>query len=360
MKKMMIFLLIAVLLLTAGCSAQSEPTEAVVPETTIPATEAPTEPPTEAPTEAPTEPVPECVNALVQTDNTPAILVLLSRGDMVDVVAEYDEDHWIVKVEQGYGLVEKQLLRFSGDESYAGWTGYARKDASIYANYQLTGDPLQNLALNTQVDVLDELEYCYVVQIEEATGYILKDELSPTKIRSGGSKSSGGADGGDISLGFGGIVTLSVIEQNGDVTGQAQILADGAQVVLGYFQTDEVLPVVAEEGFAPAWEGYHTVYLDGFYAYVPCNMVRLESEEPYIQWEGYSAYNSYVYDNYLLLGEGTRLSTNTKVTVLWDGGEYLVVRVDDQIGYMSTETVGTSRFSTGGGSSGGDWTPPVL
>ena len=56
MKKLMIFLLAAVLLMTAGCGAkQPDPTEAQVPETTFPATEAPTEPPTEAPTEAPTE-----------------------------------------------------------------------------------------------------------------------------------------------------------------------------------------------------------------------------------------------------------------------------------------------------------------
>ena len=102
MKKLMIFLLVAVLLMTAGCGAkQPEPTEAPT-EATVPATEAPTEPPTEAPTEAPTEPVPECINTTVQVNDAPAILALLNRGDIVDVVGEYDEEHYVIKTESGY------------------------------------------------------------------------------------------------------------------------------------------------------------------------------------------------------------------------------------------------------------------
>ena len=64
-----------------------------MPKTTIPATEAPTEPPMELLT----EPVPECINAVVQVDDAPAVLELLNRGDTVDVVGEYDEDHYIIK-----------------------------------------------------------------------------------------------------------------------------------------------------------------------------------------------------------------------------------------------------------------------
>ena len=68
-----------------------------------------------------------------------------------------------------------------------------------------------------------------------------------------------------------------------------------------------------------------------------------------------------MYNNWLLLGEGTKLKTNTKATVLWDGGEYLVVNIDGETGYMAAKNVSTKRHSTGGGgSSGGDWTPPVL
>ena len=111
MKRIIVFLLMITMLFTVGCSRQPEPTEAPVPETTIPATEAPTEPPTEPPTEAPTEPKPTCTNALVQVDGVPAVLRLLNRGDVVEVVGEYEENYYVVMVDSVYGFVEKQLLR---------------------------------------------------------------------------------------------------------------------------------------------------------------------------------------------------------------------------------------------------------
>ena len=358
MKKIFLILLSAVLLLSAGCGAQQpEPTEAVVPETTVPATQAPAE----APTEPPTEPVPVCVEALVQVADAPAILLLLNRGDSVDVVGEFDEQHYVVKTEQGYGLVEKQLLRFSGETAYEVWTGYTYSGAEVYSNYQFIGDPVATLGLNTQVEVLDELEYGYVVKTGEVSGFIPKESLSRNRIqyKSGG---GGSQDGGDISLNFGGVVKLSVIEQTGEVTGQAEVLADGTQVILGYFQMGDCVSVVSEEGFAPAWEGYHTLYLDGFYAYMPMNLALASGEEAYTQWSGYSGYSACVYDTYLLLGESVALATNTQVTVLWGGGDYYVVSIGDDIGYMAVEKVGESRYATGGGGGGGggDWTPPAL
>ena len=358
MKKVILILLAAVLLLSAGCGAQQpEPTEAVVPETTVPATQAPTE----APTEPPTEPVPVCMDATVQVADAPAVLMLLNRGDCVDVVGEFDEQHYVVKTEQGYGLVEKQLLRFSGEAAYEVWTGYAYSGAEVYSNYQFIGEPVTTLGLNAQVEVLDELEYGYVVKTEDVSGFIPKESLSRNYIRYKSSGGGGGQDGGDISLSFGGVVKLSVIEQTGEVTGKAEVLADGTQVILGYFQMGDCVSVVSEEGFAPAWDGYYTLYLNGFYAYMPMNLALTDGEEAYTQWSGYSGYSACVYDNYLLLGEGTAISTNTQVTILWDGGDYYVVSIGDDIGYMAVEKVGESRYATGGGGGGGgEWTPPVL
>ena len=363
MKKMMTILLAVLLLLTAGCvPQQQEVTEPTVPETTVPVTEepteAPTEEPTEEPTEAPTEPIPDCINAVVQVDNAPAILTLLNRGDTVDVVGEYDEDHYVVKTESGYGLIEKQLLRMSGEEAYAVWTGYTHGGAPMYGNYQLSGEAVQTLNLNTQVEVLDELKYCYVVKYGETVGFIAKGQVSRNKIQySGGG--GGSADGGDISLGFGGIVTLSTVEQSGDVTGTAEVLADGTQVILGYFDREELAPVVAEEGFAPDWEGYYTLYLNGLYAYLPQNLALLEGEAPYERWSGYTGYSGAVYESYLLLGDSKNVNVNTSVTVMWDGGEFYVVSINNTIGYMAKDKVSPNRYATGGGG-GGDWTPPAM
>ena len=373
MKKIMIFLLVAILLVTAGCGAQQDPVESTtspVPETTAPvtepstepATEPSTEPPTEPSTEAPTEPTPECVNAVVQADNAPAILMLLDRGVTVDIVGEYDEGHWIVKTESGYGLVEKQLLKLSGEPAYEVWCGYATSNAALYASYQLTGEPLGTLSLNDRVEVLDELNYCYVVKLEEGTGYIQKEQVSKYYIQYSGKES--GNDGGDISLSdrggsglrYGGVVTLSAIKQSGDVTGTAEVLADGTQVILDYYDREELASVIIEAGFAPDWEGYYTLYVDGMYAYLPENLAQMEGEEAYAQWDGFAGYSARVYANRLLQGESTGVGVNTAVTILWDGGDFYVVSIDGNVGYMRADQVSAKRYSTGGS----DWTPPVM
>lgn len=358
MKKLVFFLLIAVMLLAVGCE-KTDPTP-TVPETTVAVTDATTEPTTEpttqATTEAPTEPVPECTNATVQADNAPAILMLLKRGDTVDVVKEYDEGHYMVKVDSLYGLIEKQLLRPTGEAAYATWKGYSRSNTQLYGNYLLTGKALQTLTQNKQVEVLEDLKYCYMVKVGDTIGFVAKDMVSKSYIQSGG----GSADGGDISLGFGGIVTLSSVVQSGEVTGTAEVLADGTQVILAYFVRGELAPVVTEEGFAPAWDGYYTLYMDGLYAYLPQNMALLDGEEPYEQWNGYTSHSAVRYDNPLLRGDGKKVAVNTWVTVLWDGGDFYVVDINGEICYVATSHIGGNKFYISGGNSGGDWTPPAM
>ena len=355
MKKMMTILLAAAMLLLTACGAQQA--EVTPSETTPVATEAPTEAVTEAPTEAPTEPVPECDRTLVMVDKAPAILMLLNRGDVVDVVGEYDEDNYVVKTESGYGLIEKQLLRMSGEADYEVWTGFAKSKAPIYDNFYLTGEPLQTLKVNSKVEILDELKDCYVINYEGAAGFMAKDQISKNQITGGG----GSADGGDISLSFGGVIKLNAIEQSGEVTGTAVVLADGTRVVLGYFDREGLAPVVTEEGFAPAWEGYYTLYMNGLYAYLPQELARMEGDTPYESWNGFAARNSVVFDNYLLQGEGMSVKLNTEVSILWDGGDFYMVSVDGAVGYMSKANVGESRFATGGGGDGGgDWTPSTM
>lgn len=360
MKRVFLFLLIAVMLLAAGCKkTEQEATTTTMPETTVWVTDATTEATTEATTQAPTEPHPACANAEVQADHAPAILMLLNRGDTADVVGEYDDDHYVVKTEAGYGLIEKQLLRLSDNPAYEVWTGYAHSGAPVYGHYQLTGKPVKSLNLNTKVEILDELKYCYVVKTGEVSGFMAKAQVSKSYIQySGGG--GGSADGGDITLGFGGIVTLSNVEQSGEVTGTAEVLADGTQVILGYFHRGDLTPVVVEEGFAPDWDGYYTLYLDGFYAYLPQNLALPEGGTPYEQWEGFAGYSGAVYDNYLIQGEKSNVNVNTSVTVLWDGGDFYVVSVKDTVGYMAKNQVGRNRFDTSGGGGGGDWTPPAL
>ena len=328
MKRIAIVLLCLSLLFTAGCAKQEL---AATTEATTQPTTAPTE--TTAP---PTEPLPQTEEATILADHVPAILSILSRGDTVDVVGKYDEEHYVIKMEQGYGLVEKNLLTMPDDESYEAWTGYSRWNRNVYDNYRLSGTPIQVLKTNTKIEVLDDLGGCCVVKVEDVTGFMKQEDISKGPIRqqsssggdsgsgggSGGGGSSGGGggqDGGDISLCFdGGIVLLSAITQEGSVTGQATVRADGTEVVLGYFDQEETAQVVVESGFAEDWEGYATVMMDDLYAHVPEALIQRKGEEAYAQWDGFAKYNTMFYDNFYLQGEGKRLNTNTAIHVVAD------------------------------------------
>lgn len=368
MKKYIIALLVLLLILFTGCTNQ-EPVQ----------TEAPTTAPTETtvpPTTEETIPVPELNMGTALVDDTPAILDTLMRDDVVDVVGEYDEGHYVIKTDLGYGLVKKELLRLKGESAYEIWTGYAYWNAEVYDNLHLTGEPAQKLKANTKVEVLDDLGYCYVVRVEETEGFMNKSLLAKWPFSSGGGNSdsesgvdSTGADGGDISLPFqGNIVSLSAIEQTGNVTGQAAVLADGTEVVLGYFDRGEEIPMVAEDGFAENWDGYVTVYLNGLYAYVPQELVLTQGAEAYEAWDGYSRWNGVVYDNFYLLGDPIdKLYINNKVHVIAELENCYLVEVNEVIGYMSKGMVSQTRISTGGGNSdddgsgeGAEWSPPAL
>lgn len=387
MKRITLVLLCLVLLLTAGCAKQE-------PVATTEVTTQPTTAPTET-TAPPTEPLPQTEAATILADHVPAILSILSRGDTVDVVGEYDEERYAIKTELGYGLVEKQLLAMPGAEAYEAWTGYSRWNRNVYDNYRLSGTPIQVLKTNTKIEVLDDLGGCCVVKVEDVTGFMKLEDISKTPIRaqksgdssdgSGGSSggggssgSGGGQDGGDISLQFnGGIVLLSAITQEGSVTGQATVRADGTEVVLGYYDRDETAQVVVESGFAEDWEGYATVMMDDLYAHVPEALIQRKGEDAYTQWDGFAKYNTMFYDNFYLQGEGKRLNTNTAIHVVADLDTCYLVTVDESFGYVAKTMVSEKRIVSkkapvesgggGGGTSGGggggggqEWSDPVL
>lgn len=355
MNKYLIVLLALTLLLCTGCKKQ-EPVQTEAP-TTVPTEPAET---TVPPTTEETIPVPELKMGSAIVDETPAVLDTLMRDDVVDVVGEYDDEHYAIKTVLGYGLVKKELLRMEGEEPYTAWFGYAYYNAEVYDNRYLTGEPVQKLKQNAVVEVLDDLGYCYVVQVEETKGFMNKTRLAKWPISNGGG--STGADGGDISLQFhGGIALIAAIEQAGEVTGQAVVLADGTEVVLGYFDRGDEIPMVAEEGFAENWEGYLTVYLEGLYAYVPQMLVQTEEKEAYEAWDGYSRWNGVVYDNFNLVGTPIdNLYTNAPVRVIAELDNCYVVEVKGATGYMSKDAVSTTRLISGGDSGGGEWTPPAL
>ena len=403
MKKFIIVLLGIVLLFALGLRtiqhtdilpALAHGLVAAVPATPTPApTPAPTPKPTPKPTPTPTPtpeptptptPTPETVEATVITDRTVALFLTANRGDELEVVGEFDEKHYAVKIEAGYGLVEKRLLRMEGEEEYKSWDGYSVSNGLFCTNYRLDPKDSKTLTLNTAVKVLDDLEECYVVSYGDSIGYMQKSHVNnyytvytpPTGGGGGGNGGGGGggADGGDITLSFGGINLLGVfVAQEGEVSGKATVLADETEVMLGWFDRGDTLPVVAEEGFAEEKEGFATVYIDEMYVYVREGFLMTEEAEPYEEWEGYARYKAKLFDNCYLGGKETAtLAQNAKLRVLWEFDTSYLVQNGDELAFVSKDEISRTyiQYYGGGGGNGGggggvtggtqEWTDPVM
>ncbi|MBQ3504498.1 MAG: hypothetical protein IJA75_07325 [Oscillospiraceae bacterium] len=364
MKKALIILLTLMLLLAAGCGKEApEGTTAPDPTTepVVETTEATQPQPTETEPVETEPPVPETTSATVQADKTGLILSIVNRGDTVEVVGEFDEDHYAVKLETGYGLVQKRLVRLEGEEPYVGWEGYARYNAMLYPSYILRTAEGTTLNMNTRVQVLEDLGDVLLVQWEQTLGFMEESMVSTTYIKP--ATGGGSADGGDIVLGYrGGVTNLSTfVPQEGEVSGKAEVLADGTEILLGWFDRDEEVQIVAEEGFAEGWEGYHTIYLKGLYGYIREGFLLEEGAEAYEQWTGYAKYGAKLYAGFTLSGEAVTLGSNEAVTILWDLGDCYLAERGDVTGYVPKDSISeTPIVYGGGGGGGGEWTPPAM
>ena len=347
MKKILAFVMCLIILASAGCSVQSPvQTDAPIDATADPNLQSTVPPTTQVlETEPPVTdpPAPETVPAIALADHVVVIGGLLGRGATVDVVGAYDENYYVVKTEVSYGLVEKVLIRMDGEPAYETWTGYAYGGAKLYDNYYMVGTNPEELALNTKVQVLECFEDICQVQVGETLGYMLLSQLSRSYI----SYAPSNKDGGDIALEFHGDLNLlsSFVPQEGEVTGTGTVLVSNAQLILGWFDQDDTLAVVADSGFAPSMDGFLVAYQDGLWGYVPCALVRMEDEEAYAQWSGFARSNAAFYDNYYMAGEPSRtLATNTEIQILADLGESYVVEVEGVLGYMSKDQISTTRI----------------
>lgn len=372
--KRILLIILCLSLLLAGCKKEvPADTSAPTTQPTTAPTTAPTTVPTTEPTTAPSEtepPVPETLSATALTDDTAVVLTTLERNAVVEIVDEYEEDYYVVKTEQGYGLIEKRLVRMDGEAGYEAWDGYAVYQAKVYNNYHLLSEGVTTLNMNTQVQVIDSFGDCLVVQLEEGIGYMRGNEVSRSYIQpapSGGGN-AGGADGGDITLGgFGGVTLLSnFIPQSGEVSGKGTVLVDEAEIILGWFDRNEAVDIVNEEGFIDEKEGWYGIYYDGLYGYIRQNLIRQDTQEAYAEWDGFAKYQAQLFDNYYLSGEPiSKLNSNASVHILEDLGDCYLATSGEHTGYIAKDMVSETfiNYSSGGGNnnaSGGDWTPPAL
>lgn len=136
-------------------------------------------------------------------------------------------------------------------------------------------------------------------------------------------------------------------------------------------------------------DDYCTVWLEEeLYVKLPRWLVRLEGDEEYESWNGYTSNGAILYEEYQLRNEVKKLNRNTEVTVLdiipeklyscYHPGCY-VVEIEGEVYYMTLDSVSETKYTApsnnsgggdnggsenntggGGGTTGDTWTPPAL
>ncbi len=367
MKKYLL-LLLALCLLTAGCGKGQE-----APTTEPPASEAPTIRETEPETTVPETTAPKTREVQVMGDRIPVIRLLLQQGETLEVTG-YEGTLAKVTAGEEQGLVETGFLRFP-DALFESRTAYALWNAGLYPDFSCLGEPLERLATNTKLEVLEELENCLYVQAGEKLGFVPLAQQSrylyqpPADNGSGSSGSSGGSgpkDGGDIELMYSGNLRLLADTVK---TGEAKVKISGVPLVLRFCDYGDRVSVL-EPGTAPELPGYTAILeSDGTTAYIPTAW--LADAQTFTPWEGYAGSNCKLYEDYLISGKEVKtLYTNKPLTVLWDSGLTALVQADGERFYAASTTlrqtplVTTPAPESGGSSSSGGssdlWTPPAL
>ena len=373
MRKVLISLLCIAALLLSACGSA--------------APAAPTPEPTAVPTPTP-EPTPETGAAKVCILSAPAVIAVLERGTTVTITGELG-DYYAVSCEAGDGYIEKLLLATEADEKFEEWTGYAQSGAVLYPDHRLVGEALAELKMNDEFTVLADLSRCYLVDLNGTLGYIAADLVSSHRIEvyyydgggysgGGGGDSSapaGGADGGDITLGYvsgaqGTVVPMSAVTKPEVTSGsKAQVIALEAELIADFFDLGDEVRVISLSG------DVCKLYIDGVYASMEKRFLVLDGDSPFEEKDMYAGYDAVLYDNYYLVknDNSVTLSLNDTIRVLADLVNCYFVRTEDgAYGYVDKASLSESRtevyyygggYSGGGGDSGGggvEWTDPVL
>lgn len=364
MKKIIAACLCAGILLLGGCGAPA-PAQTPSPEPTL----------TPEPTPTPT-PTPETSGAEVVTLEACALLAVLERGEELEIEDEWG-NYYIVASAAGRGYVEKRLVALAGAEEPEPRTVYARSQAGFFTGYLLRGEPERLLDTNTELQVLADLGDCCLVELDGVLGYVSADMLSDSRIQyhsySGGggdSAPSGGADGGDISLGAQGrkafratgIAHPALYGTEGGAA--ARVISATAELYAAVYQRGDQVRVFSQENDAC------TLYIDGVFATVEKRCLLLAGEEAFESRTGYAASGAELFPDFYLCGEKLQSpATNTELTLLADLGDcYLVSLPEGDMGYVALDQVRDQPVvynysgggGGGGGSSGGEWTEPAL
>lgn len=388
MKRLILALVVMAMILSVGCGAAVETVEAENTPEPVDIAPVETATPSPAPTPVPTPtPEPPSEPGTVLINGTGVLFAKLDRGTTVSVLDELG-DYYVIELDGEKCYIEKWLVRMDMTEQPEEKKGYARSNAKVFETAYCEGEALASLKRNTVVQVVDSFGDVVFIEWDDGqqSGYAKSSDISNKKISTSSSKSdsgssssggsSGPADGGDIVLGFRpaayGMMLNPVLMEGTEAEepvftpGVGMVLSKLTEVYIHLTERDDVVKVTSIDG------DICTILVDGLFGTMPKRYIRMEGEEPYAAWDGYARSNAPFYTSHRMLDEPQKLKRNTVVRVLEDLGDYYLVEVDGELGFMNLEKVSEKKVSSGssssssgdsGGSGGGsssDWTEPVL
>ena len=356
-------IIVILLAILAFCAFKPEPTPPVE-ESSKPES---VEPP------APVEP--EWEPGIVIANYAEAIYKSLAMGTQLNVTGQF-KDYYVVEGEDFDLLVEKRFVRLASEEAFSGWAGYAYSGAEVFSTvYMRDAEPIAVLESNTELTVEEGKGDWLKVSWADGKGYMLREDVSEYRLGGGGGSYTPSApaeepaDGTDVPItdlsarGTGnGLVPLG--KYYGPETETEPEFTPGAGVVIAedieayltlYMRDDEVKVTESDEEYCTIW------IEEEIFVKLPRWLVRLEGDEAYTSWNGYSAGGAVVYGEYQLRNETKTLDRNAEVVIIdeipdkysyYYEGCY-VVTVDGELGYMLKDEVSDTEFSAPSYSGGG-------
>ena len=124
------------------------------------------------------------------------------------------------------------------------------------------------------------------------------------------------------------------------------IRAGYGEAVYRTFAAGEQLKVIGK------FMNYYVVEQEDVDLLISKEMLRMEGEEPFESWNGYSRSGTEVFDNPYMRGEPVAtLDKNTQVTILESKGDWAYIEWDGGKGYVKTDMLSKWRISGGSPSS---------
>ena len=374
-------------------------------------------------------------NATCRVDGAKVEFSKLNRGNEITIIDEDDEFYYF----DNNGLIlaiEKVYVRTDNDEQFEEYTGYTYQNADLFSDYAFE-NYVTSFDKNDEVRVIDEVFGRLIVEYNGQIGYMRSSEVSDEFLKTyyyrpapkveepvytpsysgggggGGSSSGGGGGGGDTPtpvnpdppappapsgyddnffeyaddvnvhlLGF--EVTDNITEfvpNDSFEKVQGKVLLDGTVTYITLCNRNENVKVLEYD------ENTAKILIQGYAGTIEREYIRLENDEAYEEWLGYSYAGRVVFNDFNLEDVRTYLSKNDEVTVVDEIDGVYVVRLEDgtygymEVGDLSDTVIPTYHYvapkveepvytpsydgggggggsSSGGGGGGGDPTPP--